>query len=212
MSVIDLEAFRAAALVTDPFDYVCVPGFIRADALEAIHRDYPRLSQPGSIPLGIFPHGPVFQSLIDELRGPALAAAFEEKFKLDLRKYPQMFTVRGHCRAGDGQIHPDSASKIVTVLVYMNPPWEASGGRLRILRSPRLDDFAAEVPPNQGTLLAFRRTDTSWHGHESFAGPRRAVQMNWVRVRRYIWLEQWRHRFGSWAKTLTGGAVGGSGT
>ena len=80
MSVIDLEAFRAAALVTDPFDYVCVPGFIRADALEAIHRDYPRLSQPGSIPLGIFPHGPVFQSLIDELRGPALAAAFEEKF------------------------------------------------------------------------------------------------------------------------------------
>lgn len=204
MSAIDLEAFRAAPLVSDPFDFVCVPGFVRADALDAINRDYPKLDQAGSIPLGIFPHGPAFQGLIDELRGPALVAAFEEKFKLDLRKYPQMFTVRGRCRASDGKIHPDSASKVVTVLVYMNPPWEVSGGRLRILRSPRLDDFVAEVPPNQGTLLAFRRSDTSWHGHESFEGQRRAVQMNWVRGRRYIWLEQWRHRLGSWSKTLTG--------
>jgi hypothetical protein len=204
MAVIDLEAFRAAPLVTDPFDFVCVPGFIRAEALEAINRDYPKLDQPGSIPLGIFPHGPGFQSLIDELRGPALVAAFEEKFKLDLRRYPQMFTVRGRCRASDGKIHPDSASKVVTVLVYMNPPWEASGGRLRILRSPNLDDVVAEVPPNQGTLLAFRRTDTSWHGHESFEGQRRAVQMNWVRGRRYIWLEQGRHRLGSWVKSVTG--------
>ena len=207
MSAIDLEAFRAAPLATDPFDFVCVPGFIRADALDAINRDYPQLDQAGSIPLGVFPHGPAFQNLIDELQSPALVAAFGEKFGLDLQSYPQMFTVRGHCRASDGKIHPDSASKVVTVLVYMNPPWEASGGRLRVLRSPRLDDFVAEVPPNQGTVLAFRRTDTSWHGHESFEGPRRAIQMNWVKGRRYIWLEQWRHRLGAWAKTLSGGAA-----
>ncbi len=208
MSPIDLDAFRAAPLVTDPYDFVCVPGFVRAEALDAINRDYPKVDKPGSIPLGIFPHGPAFQGLIDALRGPELCAAFEEKFRLDLRKYPQMFTVRGMCRASDGKIHPDSASKVVTVLVYMNPPWEASGGRLRVLRSPRLDDYVAEVPPNQGTLLAFRRTDTSWHGHESFEGSRRAVQMNWVRGQRYIWLEQWRHRLGAWVKTATGRDLG----
>ena len=207
MSVIDLDAFRAAPLVTDPFDFVCVPGFVRAEALEAINRDYPEVP-PGSIPLNIFPHGPAFQALIDELKKPELRAAFEEKFGLDLKPYPQMFTVRGRCRPTDGKIHPDSASKVVTVLVYMNPPWEAAGGRLRVLRSANLEDYAAEVPPNQGTLLAFRRSDTSWHGHESFDGPRRAVQMNWVRGQRYIWLEQWRHRLGAWSKKLTGRDLG----
>ena len=30
-----------------------------------------------------------------------------------------MFTVRGRCRRGDGKIHTDTASKILTVLLYM---------------------------------------------------------------------------------------------
>jgi hypothetical protein len=204
MTAIDLDAFRAAALVTDPFEYVCVPGFIRKEALAAIHRDYPQVTTPGSIPLGIFPHGPAFQSLVEELKSVELRQAFEEKFKLDLSRYPQMFTARGMCRRSDGKIHLDSESKIVTVLVYMNPPWESSGGRLRVLRSPNLEDFTAEVPPNEGTLLAFRRSEKSWHGHEPFEGQRRAVQMNWVKGSVYIWHEQWRHRLGAWSKRITG--------
>ncbi|MEI8396227.1 MAG: 2OG-Fe(II) oxygenase [Rhodospirillaceae bacterium] len=207
MSMLDLDALRATPLQTDPFDFLCVPGFVRAPALESINRDYPDVPA-GSIPLGLFRHGPSFQTLIDELQTPLLRQAFEEKFQIDLKRYPQMFTVRGRCRATDGKIHPDSESKVLTVLVYMNPPWEASGGRLRILRSRNLNDYVAEVPPNRGTLIAFRRTDTSWHGHESFEGPRRAVQMNWVKGRRYIWLEQWRHRLGAWSKMVTGRDMG----
>lgn len=200
MSVIDLQAFRDTPLKTAPFEHVVVPNFVRPGALAAINRDYPRLDVPGSVPLGVAPHGPAFQELIDELKGPAIERAFEQKFQVALYHRPRMFTVRAQCRAEDGKVHPDSASKIVTVLIYMNPPWEAPGGRLRLLRSPDLDDYAAEVPPDEGTLLAFRRSDTSWHGHESFQGPRRAVQMNWVRNGFYVWHEQWRHRMGALLK------------
>ncbi|MGY0791917.1 2OG-Fe(II) oxygenase [Azospirillum argentinense] len=205
-SMLDLDRFRATPLQHDPFDFLCVPGFVKREHLEALHRDYPKVDKPGSIPLGVFPQGPAFDALVEELRGEAVCQAFSEKFGLDLSRYPTMFTARGMCRATDGKIHPDSASKIVTVLIYMNPPWEASGGRLRVLRSPNLEDYAAEVPPDEGTLLCFRRSDTSWHGHHSFEGQRRAVQMNWVRNSVYIWHEQWRHRVGAWLKNRKGTA------
>ena len=63
----------------------------------------------------------------------------------------------------------------------MNAGWEHQGGRLRLLRSAdNLDDMIMEVPPVEGTLLAFKRADNSWHGHKPFAGERRVIQFNWV--------------------------------
>ena len=63
----------------------------------------------------------------------------------------------------------------------MNPEWEHSGGRLRLLRSAdNLDDAILEVPPAAGTLLAFKRSDNSFHGHKPFSGERRVIQFNWV--------------------------------
>src|SRR5689334_6810514 len=136
MSAIDLDALRATPLGKDPYDHIVVPGFIKKDYLAAINRDYPRVDQPGSVPVNIYPHGPAFESLLNDLRGPEIQKAFEEKFDIDLGRLPRMFTVRGMCRLTDGKIHPDSASKVITVLIYMNPPWEAGGGRLRLLRTP----------------------------------------------------------------------------
>ena len=53
--------------------------------------------------------------------------------------------------------------------------------RLRLLRgADNLDDYVAEVPPYGGTLLAFKRSDKSWHGHKPISGQRRAIQLNWV--------------------------------
>jgi hypothetical protein len=63
----------------------------------------------------------------------------------------------------------------------MNMTWENSGGRLRLLRSgDDLNDVLVEVPPIGGTLIAFKRADNSWHGHEPFVGERRVIQFNWV--------------------------------
>lgn len=202
LSICNLDALKAAPLSKEPYDHVLVPGFIRKDRLADIHRDYPPIDKPGSVPLGVYKHGPAFEALLNELRGDAIRHAVEEKFDLDLTGRPTMFTVRGMCRPTDGKIHTDSTSKIVTILLYMNPPWEASGGRLRLLRSQNLDDYAAEVPPDEGTLLIFRRSDTSWHGHEPFDGPRRAIQMNYVVHPVYIWHEQWRHRVSTGLKRL----------
>ena len=43
-----------------------------------------------------------------------------------------------------------------------------------------VDDYIAEVPPDNGTLLVFKRSENSWHGHHPFDGPRRSLQMNWM--------------------------------
>ncbi len=104
-----------------------------------------------------------------------------EKFDVDLEGRPKMCSLRGYTRAKDGQIHTDSKDKIITVLLYLNENWQQPGGRLRVLRDGHnVDNFAAEVAPDQGTLLIFKRSDSSWHGHHPFEGPRRSLQMNWM--------------------------------
>jgi len=176
-----LEALRAAPLVPEPFQHLVVPGFVSAAGLAAINADYPKISSPGSFPTDQLTFGAAFQTLLDELEGDEFREAFEEKFALDLAGKPTVTTVRGLCSAKDGKIHTDSKTKIITVLIYMNESWENAGGRLRLLRSANdLNDIIVEVPPAAGTLLAFKRSNNSWHGHEPFAGERRVIQFNWL--------------------------------
>jgi len=114
-------------------------------------------------------------------------------------------TVRGISAARDGQIHTDSVTKLVTVLIYMNGKWEAPGGRLRLLRGPdNLNDVIAEVPPDEGTLLVFENKPNAWHGFEAFDGPRRVIQLNWVTSGRVVWWEQTRHKVSAFFKGLRG--------
>ena len=63
-----------------------------------------------------------------------------------------------------------------------------------------LEDVVAEVPPLEGTLLAFRRSDNSFHGHKSFVGPRRVIQLNWVTSQGVLWRETLRHRLSALVK------------
>ena len=203
MSTLNLAKFAATELCRDPFDFVVVPGFVKAECLAEIHAGFPRVERAGSFPLMSQHCGPGFASLIDELQGEAVQAAFEEKFGVDLTGRPTMFTVRGHCSERDGFIHTDSVTKLITVLVYLNPKWEEAGGRLRLLRSNSdLDDFIVEVPPEEGTLLSFRRSDNSWHGHKPWIGPRRVIQMNWVVSQSVLRYENRRHRISAFLKNI----------
>ncbi len=202
-SQLDLDRFRATPLQSDPFPHVIVPGFLKSEAMTAVNADYPEIDKPGSFPVSELRYGPAFARLLDELNGPEMTAAFAEKFSIDLDDHPIMITVRGQCRAKDGQIHTDSKTKIITVLLYMNSGWEADGGRLRLLRSAdNLEDVAAEVPPEEGTLLAFLNGPTAWHGHKSFTGQRRTIQLNWVTDADVVAREQARHRFSARIKRL----------
>jgi hypothetical protein len=212
MHSLDLDAFRATRLIREPFDYLIVPGFIRPEARAAINADYPRIEEPGSFPAGGLTFGPAFHSLLHALTGPELRGAFEEKFRIDLTGRPATVTVRGRCGTRDGHIHTDAASKLLTVLIYMNPRWEEPGGRLRLLRSSDdLDDVLVEVPPTEGTLVAFRRSDNSFHGHKPFVGPRRVVQLNWVTDRLTARREVLRHHVSAWMKKLLRPRAGTSG-
>ncbi len=114
--------------------------------------------------------------------------------------------MRGRCAGTDGQIHTDSVGKIITILIYLNPVWQDTGGRLRLLRAKKIDAVAAEVVPSGGNLVAFLRSDRSWHGHLPFSGERRVIQFNWVVNKRNQTIVVLRHRLSASVKHLLRGA------
>jgi hypothetical protein len=202
---LDLESFKAVPLTREPFQFLTVPNFLIAEACEAINRDYPKIAESGSFPATQLKFGPAFQEFLDELGSDEFRAAFEEKFSMDLTGRPHTVTVRGRCAAKDGRIHTDTKSKIITILIYMNPAWEHSGGRLRLLKSNAgLDDPIMEVPPAAGTLLAFKRSENSWHGHLPYEGERRVIQFNWVTSEGDRRIAMLRHHISAAFKRLIG--------
>ena len=202
-NILELDRLRAAPLVRDPFDFVVVEDFVRRDALDAVLADFPKIRHQGSYPVDTLSYGPGFASLVAALTGAALRRSIEEKFGLDLGERPTLLTVRGRSDGKDGRIHTDSASKIITLLLYMNPVWEPAEGRLRLLRGPGdLEDYVREVAPLAGTMLAFRRSERSFHGHYPYVGERRSLQLNWVTDRAVVRRELSRHRWSARLKAL----------
>lgn len=196
MPLIDLDALRRAPLVREPFDHLVVPDALAAADQRAVRDHYPDIDTPANHRLEDLQPGPAFAELMAELQGPEFARALGARFDLPLETMPTTITVRKYCERTDGDIHTDHRSKVLTVLLYFNPEWPSPEGRLRLLRSPDdLADYAAEVPPLAGTLLAFRRTDHSWHGHSRYVGERRMVQLNYLDARPLAVLQQRAARF-----------------
>jgi hypothetical protein len=181
MRHLNLDKLETATVETIPYLYTIVPGFLSADSVARINATYPDIKAGGSYPIESLDAGMAIKEVIDELDGPEFEALIATKFGVELAAKPKMYSLRGYTRAKDGQIHTDSKDKIITVLLYLNQNWQQSGGRLRILKNGHdVDDYVAEVPPDNGTLLVFKRADNSWHGHHPFDGPRRSLQMNWM--------------------------------
>ena len=203
LSILDLERLDRTPLERDPFDFVVVEEFLRPAAVAPVLADFPAVPGHGSYPADTLDYGPAFGGLLQALEGAALRCAVAKKFAIDLAGRPTMVTVRGHSDDKDGRIHTDSATKIITLLLYLNPVWEPAKGRLRLLRSGEdLEDYAVEVPPLAGTMLAFRRSDTSYHGHHPCRGPRRSLQLNWVADEGVVRRELTRHRWSARWKAL----------
>jgi hypothetical protein len=201
MSLLDLEAVRAAPLTREPFTFALVAHAIPPADAAAIRDDFPAIEDSGLLPVEATHHGPKFAELIEELRGAPFARVLSEKFGVNLVGRPQMITVRGRCAAKDGRIHTDTETKLITVLIYFNDPWEAKGGRLRLLRSPTdVSDMIGEVSPELGAMVAFRRSDKSYHGHEPYEGVRRYVMVNWMTSDAAARRELFRHRVSARAK------------
>jgi hypothetical protein len=202
-SMLDFARVSAAPVAEEPFPFAIIPGAVAEEFRAPIEADYPAIARSGSFPLPTLAYGPAFAQLIEELTGTRMRGLIEQKFGIDLSGRPVMTTVRGQCTARDGNIHADSTTKLVTMLLYTNRAHECASARLRLLRSASdLDDYAAEVPAEESTLVIFRNTPNAWHGFAPFHGQRRVIQVNWVTDPAVVAREQARHRLSAFFKRL----------
>ncbi len=198
MALLNLAAFDNTPLQHDPFDFLIAEGVMSDENLDRVNQDYPAIDLPANFKPEDLEYGPVFQQLLDEVESEEFQAAVENKFGIDLRATVKTITVRKYSEISDGNIHTDHPSKIMTVLIYFTRAWAQEGGRLRMLRSKTdIENYAAEAIPVGGTLLAFRRSNKSYHGYKQFEGERRMLQVNWVKSSRLAWYAQQLSRFGT---------------
>src|SRR5712671_8249420 len=204
--VLNADALREAALVAEPFPYLIVDNLIRPEVLAEVVESFPRIDKRGSFPPEAVSYSGRFATLMREMHSVALRDLIGERLGMDLKGRPPMLTVRGRTGKKDGRIHTDSKSKLVTVLLYLNPGWSAAEGRLRLLYNDHdLTRYAAEISPDAGRCLIFKVTPNCWHGHEPFEGERRCVQLNYVASNKALLRHLKRHRFSAFLKGLFSG-------
>jgi SM-20-related protein len=202
-SPLDLDGFAAAPLVREPFDHLVLRSFVSTADCAAVRAEFPLSDHGGLAPEPRQETDGALGRLLAALRAPEVTAAFSRKFELPLDPEALMIHLRSRCQAKDGRIHTDSKSKLVTALLYLNETWPHAGGRLRLLRGPsELAAMVAEVPPLDGTLIVFRRTDHSWHGHYPYEGVRRCIMFNWMVDAAAARRETRRHTLSSGLKRL----------
>ena len=181
--MLDLARIRAADVQDKPYPFFMVEQAIRADSAGLVAADFPKIDRAGVVSLSETVPGPAFSALLDELKGEAFRSVIAEKLDVPLDGLDIKINLRGHARKTDGNIHTDTPTKAVTVLLYFNEEQEAAASEtgLRILNNGRdLDDYVAEVPPVLGNMLAFKVTPDCWHGHKPFEGERRSLQLNYL--------------------------------
>jgi SM-20-related protein len=207
MLELDYDRLLATPVAADPFPHVIVPDFVPTASLRAVSAALPALNRRGSFPPGSVRLGPAARDLMAAMEGERLRAAIARLFGLDLAGAPTMVTLRGWTSERDGRIHCDSTAKRVTVLLYLNELNDAfarQDGCLRLLRGPGdLADYAAEVPPVNGTLLVFPNGPSTWHGHKTFVGPRYSIQLNYMTTDDKARSELRRHRLSAFFKRMT---------
>lgn len=200
-TIIDYDAIRAADVRHAPYDHLIGKGALREAWIPALRESFPDIKLTGFHPLSQLTLQGAFAELIEEIESPEFTRAVSDALGLDLSPYPRLITIRKISAAHEGNIHCDSESKIATLLIYMNEGWLSPEGRFRVLRDNRdFSDYAAEVSPELGSFVAFRRGDHSWHGHTPFVGERRVVQIAWVRSQADIDRKTKRHGLSSFLK------------
>lgn len=181
--LLNLAAFDDADAKTDPYQHILVDDLLNPGVAARLEAEYPTIDVTGYITVEQANLPPIFQQLVEELKGPGLTDQLSKKFKRDFHKYPRMVTIRRWSEAREGYIHTDSKRKVMTMLLYLNPAWvKGSEGSLRVLYDENnFEPFAMEIPPLNGTTFAFTRSDNSWHGHLPYEGERRVFQVTWLR-------------------------------
>ena len=179
--MLDLTRIRNAPVKTEPYPYFVVEGAIAAKDAPKVAKDFPEIDRPGAINVHDTDYGPAFATLLDDLQGSDFRRLIADKLDVDLDARDIVINVRGQMRLTDGNVHTDTPSKLVTVLLYFNEPGEMDKTSLRILKNGRdLDDFVEEVQPRLGNMRVFKVTPDCWHGHKAVPGRRLSLQLNYL--------------------------------
>ena len=203
-SCLNIDAIRAARIGRAPYNYLVADGVIQSQSIPSLMKDFPDIREPGFFPEEDIMATGLFLKLLEEMKSKEVSEIASEKLEIDLVGNPKMITIRKLSAAKDGRIHTDSESKIATLLVYLNEAWQDSAaGRLRVLYDGNnFENMAEEISPIVGSMFAFRRADNSWHGHTSFVGERRVVQMTWLRSQEDVERKKKRGSFSHVLKKL----------
>lgn len=182
LKTIDLAALKSAKLAHEAFPHFQGGNVVSADMIDAIERDYPKLTSAGFLTLSEIRAEGAFAQFLEELQGAEVADAVSNLLDFDLRARPRLVTVMKHCPKRAGRIHTDGKVKLATMLVYFNRTWPAGhAGAIRAVRSEdNIEDYVAEVEPVMGNFFGFLRSEHSWHGHLPFEGERKVVQITWL--------------------------------
>jgi|TARA_B100001094_G_scaffold324567_1_gene377362 hypothetical protein len=200
-ALIDLNSIKSAPINESFFPFFSVLNCITEEG-KALPQNFPDLNKGGSYPSDMPGLSPVMENLIAEIESKEMQEALSEKFGINLDDVEVVTTIRGYSRLKDGQIHTDSKTKVLTLLLYLNESWEEDTGLLRMLKNNHdLEDFIEEIPATLGSLVVFKVTENCWHGFHPFEGKRLSLQMNYIK-KESVSQHVMRHRLSSFIKKL----------
>lgn len=149
-----------------------------------LYHDFPRYAEAGFFDHDPARCGPSINALVGEIRSRAFADHIGAKLGIpDLGTKPMLVHLSFLQNRRHGTIHTDSRATLATVLFYFSAEWpHGSNGCLRFLRNGK-DIGATRVPeirPLYGTMVAFRRSNHSYHGYLPFEGERPVIKAAWL--------------------------------
>ena len=181
--ILNKQALMAAIINKDFFPYCYIKNSLNNNQLtKKILLDFPLIKKGGSFNIPSKENS--INELVNDFKNPVIKSILSDKFNVDLDRASTIATLRGYSRRKDGNIHSDSSSKILTILIYLNKTWDHENGLLRLLKTKdNLDDYIVEIPANLGSMVIFKVTNNCWHGYKSFEGERKSIQINYVHKR-----------------------------
>lgn len=200
--IINYNAIKNAEVQQQPYPFFGVENVFSEASHQPLLNDFPLIEKGGSFPLESVEVKGEFSRLVDEIKSDEFRQAMAEKFEVDLKDKPIIITARGFSRQRDGKVHTDSKTKLITILLYVNNGWDSPDGRLRMLNSDNVDDYATEFSSSIGQLIAFKVTDNCWHGYHPYEGQRQSLQVNYLVEEKYTSHHVYRHKLSAFFKKL----------
>lgn len=200
--IIDYTAIENTDVQQTPYPFFGIDNVFAESSHQSLLEDFPTISSGGSFPLESIEVKGALAKLIEEIESDEFRSVMGKKFSIDLMDKPLVVTARGFSRQKDGQNHTDSKTKLITVLLYINDGWESPNGRLRMLNSDDINDYAAEFSSSIGQMIAFKVTNNCWHGYHSYEGQRQSLQINYLVEEKYTNHHVYRHKLSAFLKKV----------